>query len=68
MAISSTYMSSTKCFFTSGYGLSEEAASVKWMDRKQGSTFACEEHLFFTGHHHLSQETTAKAILQYLDK
>lgn len=68
MDISSHYMISTKYFFMSGYDLSEEAASVKWMEKKQvwwtRSVFVYEEHLFFTGNHHLSQESIAKAILQ----
>lgn len=72
MAISSTYMSSAKHVFMSGYGLSEEAASVKWMDRKQvsgtRSISACEEYLLLSGDHHLNRESTAKATVQYLAK
>lgn len=51
-----------------GYDLSEEAANIKWMEKKQvswtRSKSVYEEHLFFTGIGHLSQENIAKTILQ----
>lgn len=64
----SNHMISTKYFFMSGYNLSEEAASVKWMEKTQGwrtrRMFVYEEHLIFTGNGYLSHESIAKAILQ----
>lgn len=58
----------TKHVFMSGYDLSEEATSVKSMEKKQvrwtRRVFVYEEHLFLTGSGHLSQESIAKAIVQ----
>lgn len=68
----SSHVISTKYFFMHGYDLSEETANIKWMEKKQvwwtRSKSVYEEHLFFTGNGHLSQENIAKTILQVFSK